>query len=84
MWNIPHRPESIFHTFLSPTAELYEGAVGVDDPGLQGVREVSVSVQRPHHDHCDGEDHPAEYEKDYKLSCLAGVIYLTRLCKYVY
>ena len=53
----------------------------MDDPGQEGVREGSVSVQGAHHDHHDGEDHRGEYEEYDEPSGFAGQVHLTGLYK---
>ena len=43
---------------LFPTASVHQGAAGVDDPGLEGVREGPVSVEAAHDDHDQTKDDP--------------------------
>lgn len=61
------------------TAQLYDGAVDVDDPRTERVNEVSVSVERAKDDHSQGEEDSEEYQENDQPGCLTGIVHLSRL-----
>ena len=51
----------------------------MDDPRIEGVSKISVSVKGANDDQCEGEDDSKQDQEDYQPGCLTHIIDLPRL-----